>query len=348
MTPEGNSPAAAAIAWCDLNRDGLWEVFVGDAAGTDSRLYKQTNGNTFVLSESLDLPGVVAAQSFDADHDGNFDLLVTRAVGGPRLYYGRDGSWGGGSIDDDAPVDVQFFDASSATSAVAADVDADTWPDIIASSLGASEAILNLGGWNNFSEPFANLTAHLELAGLPAATLGMVLADYNLDGDIDLFLGRESDLGQVLSDHAAKWTRWASYNLVGRSNGNAKRKRRGDRPGGWGHRPGLPRWKPDRHAIRRRRQRQSRPATTADPVAIPGEGLSATVRVEWPRRDGYTEQIVSDFPQTIMVPEPEGARVIAPASIRLSSCSNRRPGSSNGSSGGRLTPGVRPLWTRSS
>ncbi|MEY3241211.1 MAG: hypothetical protein RIR11_2649 [Bacteroidota bacterium] len=67
-------------AWGDYNNDGNMDVFVVNATGTSSKLYKNTNGNfSEVVNSGIDTDPQYfhGAAWFDMDNDGYLDLVVT-------------------------------------------------------------------------------------------------------------------------------------------------------------------------------------------------------------------------------------------------------------------------------
>jgi hypothetical protein len=68
-----------ASVWGDYNNDGFVDVFVVNATGTKSRLYKNTNGNFVEVANSgidTDPQYFHGAAWFDMDNDGFLDLIV--------------------------------------------------------------------------------------------------------------------------------------------------------------------------------------------------------------------------------------------------------------------------------
>jgi hypothetical protein len=69
-----------AAAWGDFNNDGFVDVFVANATGTKSRLYKNNNGNFVeVVNSGIDTDPQYfhGAAWFDMDNDSYLDLIVT-------------------------------------------------------------------------------------------------------------------------------------------------------------------------------------------------------------------------------------------------------------------------------
>ncbi|WGH76090.1 VCBS repeat-containing protein [Tenacibaculum tangerinum] len=81
LIPQMMSKEGPTISVADVNGDGLDDVFIGGAKGQESKLFFQTNSGDFVISKSQgfekdkDLEDTASA-FFDADNDGDLDLMV--------------------------------------------------------------------------------------------------------------------------------------------------------------------------------------------------------------------------------------------------------------------------------
>ena len=69
------------MAKTDINKDGKEDLFIGGGAGQPSQIFIQTPTGDFIKRSEPDIEkdsvsGVVAAEFFDADNDGNIDLYI--------------------------------------------------------------------------------------------------------------------------------------------------------------------------------------------------------------------------------------------------------------------------------
>ncbi|MDP5172428.1 MAG: VCBS repeat-containing protein, partial [Bacteroidia bacterium] len=78
-----NSAEGPAVAWGDVNGDGLEDVFVGGAVGQAGQIFVQQPNGRFVAGWKTSDPQAeeVDAVFFDADNDGKLDLYVCHGGG---------------------------------------------------------------------------------------------------------------------------------------------------------------------------------------------------------------------------------------------------------------------------
>ena len=204
LVPPTASGASVAVAWCDLNLDGLWEVFVGDASpnGIGSRLFHELPTGGFAVAQTdfgVPLAEVVSAQWTDADHDGLCDLVVCQLHGTTHVLYGEDGGPGNGRLSLTRASEISLPAQFVASAAVASDANLDGWPDIWVANWSGEEgpeSYLNVGHWPSFTASFVRLTEVVSSALDDGETLAVSLSDFNGDGDVDLFSGRNVASGR--------------------------------------------------------------------------------------------------------------------------------------------------------
>lgn len=188
---------AGVVAWGDINRDGLPDLFVGGYDDTPSMLYLNYGGTFYdVTSEYLhtNIQNVTKAEFLDYDGDGLLDLFVLTGDGlGAQLFRQTpDHQF--------IPVDVTAGTPFSAPvrSAVWNDVDGNGTLDLILSNGPTSQSPVTVftqyqGEFNEMRDnPFENLV------GVGAITM----ADFDFDGHSEIFFGY-GDGAQ--SSHFYKW-----------------------------------------------------------------------------------------------------------------------------------------------
>ncbi len=204
------------VAVGDVDNDGHEDVFVANI-GPD-RLYRGGGDGTFedvTTRAGIGATGTASddwsssAALCDVDRDGFLDLYVVRYVdwdpdvrctdsAGRREYCGPDSfedrtdvllrNLGDGSFRDvtsEAGVDVV---TGAGLGVVCEDVDDDGWVDIYVANDGDPNQLWMNQGDGTFLDDALIMGASVNAAGLHEAGMGVVAADFDNDGDLDLFL----------------------------------------------------------------------------------------------------------------------------------------------------------------
>ncbi len=211
--PPPTSGYGMGVATGDFDDDGRVDLYV--TAWGANRLLRNRGDGTFqdvtASSGTQDLGWSVPAVFFDFDRDGRLDLYVgnyveyaldgarpcTSVTGArdycnpaaypaqpDRLFRNR----GGGAFEDvtrRAGLDQAF---GRALGVVAADFDDNGWPDLYVANDGTPNQLwLNQGDGTFREEGLLSGSAVNEL-GLSEASMGLEAADFDADGDLDLFV----------------------------------------------------------------------------------------------------------------------------------------------------------------
>ncbi len=201
LLPHKYSQLGPFITSGDINNDGLTDFFIGGAFNFSGRIFTQQKDQSFTaknLTDSIKMEEDMGCIFFDADHDGDLDLLVT---GGdiqyedtsvfyrPRLYI-NDGK-GNFSIRPDAiPNTVKTI----AGCVSAADFDGDGDLDLFIGGRVSKEYPLPARSFilqnNNgyFTDVTEKVCPALQKPGMVTAA---VWADFNNDNQIDLVVAGE-------------------------------------------------------------------------------------------------------------------------------------------------------------
>ena len=180
----GDTGRSWGVLFADFNGDGLPDLFVargGPSNAERSRLFLNRGGGRFEdvtagtdLGNSSFAMGAVAA---DFDADGDLDLFVTSFDGRDRLYLND----GRGALRD--ATEGSGISSSHSVGVAAGCVDGDLLPDLVVAGYeGPVRFFRNLGGGR-----FADETAAAGL-GEYRRNEGVVLADLDRDGDLDLYV----------------------------------------------------------------------------------------------------------------------------------------------------------------
>ncbi|MEZ4987119.1 MAG: VCBS repeat-containing protein [Saprospiraceae bacterium] len=165
--PEDLTVSASTVLAFDANADGWDDLFIGAQgeglnfpAPADSWLCFNNGAGIFTHCESLSLGLVTDALALDADHDGDTDLVVSRAWGTIAYIPNENGNFQVHTAQD-------MSDTGWWLSLSAADLDGDDLPEIIAGNLGLNHqlAVLSDNGLMMYYGAFANASQRIPLIG---------------------------------------------------------------------------------------------------------------------------------------------------------------------------------------
>ncbi len=190
-------------AWADYDNDGDLDLFVCNW-GAQNFLYRNDGGGAFTnVAATVGLPessNSTSAAWGDFDGDGDFDLYVTTS--GPQdLFYRNNGN---GTFTR-ADTTVGFVDAHNGHGAAWADFDGDGDLDLFVCNYSSLQDFLYR---NNGNDSFTNVA---KAQGVDAGNFGIgpAWADYDNDGDLDLFVADANNVQDFLYKNsrvnAKKW-----------------------------------------------------------------------------------------------------------------------------------------------
>ncbi len=176
----------------DLNGDGYPDLYVCNWFAPDI-LYTNSNGKKFKritsgiphLTDPLRSNGVWFG---DYDNDGDLDILVTDRQRTTQLYR-NEGEWNFEAVS----TSIGLVNNFPAYSGLMADFDNNGWQDIYFTNIGPNQLFLNYEG-------------HFELAyeqkiklpsNLKHYSTGAAIADYDNDGDLDLFVANKDTASKI-------------------------------------------------------------------------------------------------------------------------------------------------------
>ncbi|MDP2316933.1 MAG: VCBS repeat-containing protein [Pseudomonadota bacterium] len=200
---------ADGVAVADLDGDGWPELVYasvsdGEARAVDSFVYRGAPGGPTV-ADPVRLPGIGASAVTidDVDGDGALDLFLSNRYDGEgfsEAAYTVDSALYLGAAGGVSPDRVAHVETLGAGDARFADLDQDGWTDLVVASgtLFADASRIYYGGPDGYSRD-----ATVELP--TAAPEGVVVADWNGDGWLDLFFSNFYDALELDIDSPLYW-----------------------------------------------------------------------------------------------------------------------------------------------
>ncbi len=199
FTLDGNNPIAKEAAssvsgfWADYNDDGWPDLFVANNNGENNLLYKNTGNGNFEKITTGDIVNdggySVGASWADYDNDGDLDLFVANSGDHDNFLYRNDGD---GTFTKITTGDI-VNDGGHSHGSAWADYDNDGWLDLFVANDQDNDNFLYR---NKGDGTFTKIENPVTLAG--GYSFGSAWADYDLDGDVDLFIVNRNDNSNFL------------------------------------------------------------------------------------------------------------------------------------------------------
>ncbi len=221
------------VSWQDINRDGLPDLLVTNDRGTGSNTsylnkdgeHFEPGGQALGLRSALGNRGI---SSGDLDNDGDIDLVIASTAGENTVaLINEQAAYGKYSYKDRArEIGLganQFLNFSAWTTLIqdfnndgfndvfiaAGHLDPD--PDSAKVSQGQPKQLLLNAGNGYFSDVTESVGIALQDT---QSARGGVSADFDNDGDVDLYVSHNNDLGQYLANESPK-KHWLGLKLIG-------------------------------------------------------------------------------------------------------------------------------------
>jgi len=192
----GSTNSYAGASWIDYNGDGLLDLFVN----RQSTLYKGVGGGNFtrVLLAIPDQGGSFGNTWADVDNDGDPDCFVSGGSGRGSFLYRNDGNDQFVKVRDGAIGDSL---TNSGWGSAWGDYDNDGFVDLVIAAPFNFAGILhgNRLLHNNGDGLFTLVDTSIVEDGLEPFTVP-AWSDYDLDGDIDMFIGSGPANGSLAPD----------------------------------------------------------------------------------------------------------------------------------------------------
>jgi hypothetical protein len=187
---ENDSDLGASVAFADYDNDGHLDLIVA-GFGAPTKLFRNNGAGTFTkaVGDPSGAGGDSNSASWgDYDNDGHVDVMVTQ-WGQPNLLYRNKGD---GSFErmTSATVGSIASDTGQATAGVWSDYDDDGDLDLLVTNFNLKHAFYRNNGDGTFTRLFADDIGDLDDAVSSKENGGASWADFDNDGDLDVFVTR--------------------------------------------------------------------------------------------------------------------------------------------------------------
>ena len=200
----------------DYDNDGDLDLYIANM-GHHNLLHRNDGRGVFRQVAELfavdRLGASLAAFAADYDNDGDLDLYMINIRDEPNILYRNDSGERFAAVTAAAGLEQ----SRSSQGAAWADFDNDGHLDLAVSNDGPP-AIYRNNGDGTFADLTATALQNIDLP-MDMITGGMAAADYDLDGDIDLFLAGNNVPDMLLRNDSADQGHWLGVRLQARGSG---------------------------------------------------------------------------------------------------------------------------------
>lgn len=201
---------STGVSWADYNNDNYPDLFIPNGNGGNNMLYKNLgNGNFELQSNSVVCSEGGSSKGScwgDIDNDGDLDLFVANASNKTNFLYFNNGN-GTFTKTVDSPVVTTKGHSHGCSFA---DIDNDADLDLyVTNDQGYKELYLNDGNGAFTMKDNELITANY------GKSFGHVWADYDKDGDVDLFVATHSNQPNYLFNNLVNDGNWINIKLEG-------------------------------------------------------------------------------------------------------------------------------------
>jgi len=197
-----------ACAWGDYNNDGAPDLFVANGGAQNNDLYTNDGAGNFTRSSFADGHSSLGGSWGDYDNDGDRDLFVADFLDENNLLYRNEGAPGYALVSVSAtPV---TSDGGRSLGSAWGDVDNDGDLDLYVGNDGGINFLYRNEGGGSFVRVFSG-----DIVTGVGNTFGVVLTDYDNDGDLDAMEAVRTDAVNVLWRNEGTDNAWLRVGFKG-------------------------------------------------------------------------------------------------------------------------------------
>ncbi|MFC2076467.1 FG-GAP-like repeat-containing protein, partial [candidate division KSB1 bacterium] len=200
--------AGYGTAWADYDADGDPDIYVVRPSAANL-LYRNNGDGTFTdvagTAGVADIGNGRGVAWADYDNDGYLDLYLSEAGNPNRLYHNN----GNGTFGDKSSL-AGVNDSGSSWGVAWGDFDADGYIDLYVTNNNSPNRLYKNNGDATFTDVAETMGVDHSGAGFSAAW-----ADYDRDGDLDLYLVNYATQANCLYRNEGTSNNWIAFKLVG-------------------------------------------------------------------------------------------------------------------------------------
>jgi hypothetical protein len=197
-------------AWADFDNDRDQDLFVGNAGAQDDFLYVNNGNGAFAKIVFPDGRSTLGASWGDFDNDGDLDLFTANFLQQNNILYRSSGPplyalsvIDAGSVSNDG---------GSSVGSAWGDYDNDGDLDLFAANFGQDNFLYRNNGAPDYS--FTKITSAI-VATEAGSSFGCSWADFDRDGDLDLFVANQQNQKNFLYTNDGNSSAWLNIRGIG-------------------------------------------------------------------------------------------------------------------------------------